>query len=109
MGRLVPTYHDDGKHNYNSFVVTIREVDHFGTNDVISPTQIIGTGSSYGDALHDFVRNLDEYISKITQFRDEVLKTSRAYTEAVEVNYAGRHVNRVSAPKKTDGPQFFMD
>lgn len=109
MSRLVLTYHDTGKRNSNSFVVSVRGVDHWGTSDVLSPTQATtGTGSNYGEALQDFVRNLDEYISTLTKFRDEIAKTSRAYYEAVEVDFAGRQVRKVPAPKNADGPHFYI-
>ena len=110
MGRIVPTYYDSGRKTIGSVLVTVRELDHFGTHDVTSPTKVIGTGSDYGSALRNFVTNLDEYISILTKFRDEILKTSRAYKEAIEVDYSGYPVARkIPAPKNADGAHFYME
>ncbi len=110
MGRLVLTYHDTGKRNSNSFVVAIRTIDHCGTSEVISPTQAaFGTGSCYGDALKDCIQSLDEYISTLSKFRDEIANTDRAYKEAIEVDFAGRQVAKhIPVPKEDDGKQFYV-
>ena len=55
--------------------------------DVPSPSDLIGSGNCFGEALNDFAEQLDDYIAKLVGFRNEIVRTSRAYAEAVKVDY----------------------
>lgn len=55
--------------------------------DIPSPSDIAGVGGCFGEALEDFAEQLDDYIAKLVGFRNEIVRTSRAYTEAVKVDY----------------------
>lgn len=94
MEELKLTYHNNGKHKCNSFTVSVRVHSNFGMSDVISPTDLVGTGSCYGAALEDFANELNDYIAILERFRDEVVKTTRAYREAVEVDYSGNPLRK---------------
>ena len=85
MKELKLIWQDNGKHNATSSVVSVREFTDYSVYDVLSPTDIVGTGSCYGDALADFADQLNEYIGRLQKFRDEVVLTTKAYTEVVEV------------------------
>ena len=88
MEQLKLVWNNNGKHNSSSFTVSVRELTDFGMSVVISPTDIVGAGSCYGTAKEDFARQLNDYISSLVKFRDEIVNTTRAYTEAVETDYA---------------------
>ena len=85
-------WRDDGKHSMRSKTVSISEACSIGLIPVNSPSDLYGSGSCFGTALSDFAKRLDEYISCLSRFRDEVVNTKRAYTEAVEVDYAGNPI-----------------
>lgn len=93
MERLKLVWNNNGKHQSNSVTVSVREHTDFGMFNVISPTDIVGAGSCYGTAKQDFARQLDDYISSLIKFRDEVVNTEKAYTEAVETDYAWRPIS----------------
>lgn len=86
--KLVPTWYDDGKHKGNSSVVTVRSIKECGLAAVPSPTDIIGTGCCYGDALEDYIEQFDDYLETLRKFREEVLDTKRAYDEAISVDFS---------------------
>lgn len=88
MGQFKLVWNNNGKQKSNSVSVSIRELTDFGMFDVISPTDIVGVGGCYGTAEDDFARQLDDYISSLVKFRDEVVNTERAFTEAVLTDYA---------------------
>lgn len=94
MGQLKLVWNNNGKHKSNSVMVSVRELTDFGMFDVISPTDIVGVGGCYGTAEEDFASKLDEYISSLVKFRDEVVKTKRAYTEAVLTDYAWNPISK---------------
>ena len=89
MEQLKLIWHDNGKHNATSSTVSVREFSDYGVFDVISPTDIVGTGSHYGTALEDFIEQFNEYIIYLTKFRDEILNSKRSYEEVVRVDYGG--------------------
>lgn len=89
MEQLKLIWHDNGKHNSTSSSVSVREFTDIGVFDVISPTDIVGTGSYYGAALEDFADQLNNYIANLEKFRDEIVNSERAYKEAVRVDYSG--------------------
>ena len=92
MEQIKIIWYDNGKHNSSSSRVSVREFTDYGVFDVISPTDIVGTGSCYGDALKDFTKQFDEYIARLQKFRDEVILTTKAYTDTVEVDCFGNPV-----------------
>lgn len=95
MDRLKLIWNNDGKHKSSSVTVSAREAVPYGLSDIISPTDIKGTGSCFGSALEDFSEQLAEYIEELEKFRREVVETSRAYTEAVETDFAGNPLRGV--------------
>lgn len=94
MKKLRPVWSDDGKHKVGSVIVSVREFTSYGTFDVTSPSEIGGTGSNYGAALEDFINQFDEYIAELQYFRDKILTTERAFTEAVEVDWSGKPLQK---------------
>ena len=62
MEQLKFIWHNNGKHTSDSSSVSVREFTDYGVFDVISPTDIVGTGSYYGAALEDFIEQFDEII-----------------------------------------------
>ena len=76
MEQLKIIWYDDGKHRSS---VSVRSFTHLGVFDVISPTDIIGVGGYYGDALEDFIEQFNSYLDVLTEFRDEVLNTKKSY------------------------------
>lgn len=95
MNQLKVIWNNDGKHNSGSVTVSARESVGYGLSDIISPTDIKGTGSCFGSALEDFSEQLAEYIEELQKFRHEVVETSRAYTEAIETDFAGNPLRGV--------------
>lgn len=95
MKQLKPIWNDNGKHNSSSSTVSVREFTDYGVFDVISPTDIVGVGSHYGEALEDFINQFNEYIADLEKFRDEILNSKKAYTEAVEVDYSGNPLTKM--------------
>lgn len=93
MRQLKLVWYDSGKKNSTAITVSVKEAVSFGLSDVISPTDISGSGSCYGNALQDFASQLDEYIEELCKFRDEIVNTSKAYTEAIEVDFGGKPIN----------------
>lgn len=89
MKKLKLIWNDNGKHKSNSSSVSIREISDYGLSDVISPTDIVGTGSNYGIALEDFIQQFDEYIASLAKFRSEVLSSKKAYEEVISVDFSG--------------------
>lgn len=89
MEQLKFIWHDNGKHKSDSSSVSVREFTDYGVFDVISPTDIVGTGSYYGMALEDFIEQFDEYIASLVKFRNEIADTKRAYEEVVRVDFSG--------------------
>lgn len=47
-----------------------------------SVSHLIGTGNCFGEALTNCLTELNKYISDLTRYRDEVMMTEKAYTEA---------------------------
>ena len=95
MNQFKVIWNNDGKHNSNSVTVSAREAISCGLTDIISPTDIKGAGSCFGSALEDFSEQLSEYIEELQKFRSEVVETSRAYTEAIETDFAGNPLRGV--------------
>lgn len=89
MEQLKFIWHDNGKHKSNSSRVSIRELTDYGIFDVVSPTDIVGTGSCYSEALEDFNKQLEDYISSLIKFKTEIANSTKAYTEVVEVDSCG--------------------
>lgn len=50
---------------------------------LLSPSSFIGIGSCYGEAREDYIKKFDTYLKSLIEFRDKVLCSPRAYTEAV--------------------------
>lgn len=94
MGQFKLVWNNNGKHKSNSVTVSVRELTDFGMFDVISPTDIIGVGGCYQTAEEDFASQLNDYISALVKFRDEVVNTERAFSEAVKVDYAGNPIGK---------------
>ena len=92
MEQLKLIWNDNGKHNSSSFTVSVRNFTDYGVFDAISPTDIVGSGSHYGEALEDYINQFNEYIVNLEKFRDEFLNSTKAYTEAVEVDWCGNPV-----------------
>lgn len=85
MSELKIIWHNDGHHNKDSVRVTVRRQ---GCDELVAagtPDFIVGIGSDFGSARADFDKKLSEYIAELTKFRNEIVNSSRAYTEAVEV------------------------
>lgn len=94
MEQIKFIWHDNGKHKSNSSRVSIREFTYYGVFDVISPTDIVGTGSCYGEALADFVEQFEAYINSLVKFKNEIAGSTRAYEEVVEVDCCGNPVQQ---------------
>lgn len=94
MKQLKVIWNDNGKHNSTSVTVSVRAFSDCCVFYVDSPTDIIGAGSNYGEALEDFIKGFDEYIDDLIRFRDEILNTKRAYTEAIEVDWRGKPLDK---------------
>lgn len=92
MSELKLIWNDNGKHKYNSVTVSAREAVSYGLSDIISPTDIKGVGSDFGSALSDFDKQLDEYIVELCKFQNEVVRTKKAYFEAIEVDWSGNPI-----------------
>lgn len=92
MGQLKLVWYDNGKHKPNSVIVYIKEQIGSSLSDVLSPTDITGSGGCFGTALEDFEEQLDEYISNLVKFRDEVVRTKRAYSDLVKVDCNGNPI-----------------
>lgn len=52
---------------------------------VVSISRYTGSGYSYGDALAELKVQLDNYISALTKFRDEIMDTQAAYQTAAYI------------------------
>lgn len=92
MSQLKVIWNNDGKHKLNSVSVSVREGVSYGLSDVISPTDIKGVGSDFGSALGDFTKQLDDYIAELCEFRNEIVRTKKAYFEAIEVDWSGNPI-----------------
>ena len=92
MSTLKLIWNNNGKHMYNSVTVSTRYDVSYGLSDVISPTDIKGTGSDFGSDLSDFAKQLDEYIAELCKFKNEVVRTKKAYFEAIEVDCNGNPI-----------------
>lgn len=92
MNMFKLTLHDTGRHNSSSSVVSVRILESWGMSDVLSPSDIVGTGDCYRAALEDFIDQFEKYIESLQRFKEEVLDTKRAYEDVVSVDFAGNPV-----------------
>ena len=70
----------------NKWTVSImQETDEKFLQPAESISQYTGTGYCYGDALAELKMQLDNYISALTKFRDEIMDTQAAYQTAAYI------------------------
>lgn len=73
--------------NERGCIVTVKAMPQTGELlQAPSPSSFTGTGGCFGSAREDYIKKFDAYLEALTAFRNQVLYTSRAYTEVITVN-----------------------
>lgn len=71
----------------NEWLVSVmQESQENFLQPAISVSQYKGRGYSYGEAIDELKRQLDDYINELTRFRDTVLNSPKVYQTAMHIN-----------------------
>ena len=87
---LVITWHDDGKHKWNSSCVSLADKTDYGLLSVDIST-ISGSGGYYGAALEDFICEFDKKLNELMEFR-KMLDEQYQHQNIVYVDCFGNEI-----------------
>lgn len=80
--QLVVSYHPCPGYDNQCTVSLMSDLGDGMLTITPSVSHLIGTGNCFGEALTNCLTELNKYIADLTRYRDEVMMTEKAYTEA---------------------------
>lgn len=85
MKNLKVVVHYDGTPGRGAkCTVSVKQLQRDVLHDIPSPSKLKGHGGCFGDALNDYIAQMDKYLAELKTFRNNYLNTSQPYSEAIE-------------------------